>query len=173
MGNQILSQEEEPYIFTKEELRVLYDNFAELDTEGCGLIEAEDFTYIPGLENNPIVNRVISVFDINKDGKISFYEFVMGLSALADISINRMEKLKFVFKIYDHDGDGYISNGDLFNTMKLFCGNSLNDLQIQQMVDRTIIQVDKELEGKISFEDFVDCVQDLKVCELFSMDLFS
>lgn len=173
MGNQILAQEEEEnYVFTKDELRVLYDNFVELDKDGSGLIEVEEFLNFPELKNNPIVKRVISIFDMNQDGKISFYEFIVGLSALTDISFNRMDKLNFAFKIYDNDGDGFISNGDLFKTLKLLTGKSMNDLQIQQIVDRTIIGVDKDFDGKISFEEFVDCVQDMRVYELFSMNLF-
>lgn len=173
MGNQILAQEEEEqYVFTKEELRVLYDNFIELDSDGSGLIETDEFLKVPELKNNPIVRRVISIFDINQDGKISFYEFIVGLSALTDISLNRMDKLNFAFKIYDNDGDGYISNGDLFKTLKLLTGNSMNDLQIQQVVDRTIVSADKDYDGKLSFEEFVDCVQDMRVYELFSMNLF-
>jgi len=172
MGNQILAQEEEDHVFTKDELRFLYDNFLELDTNENGQIEIEELLDVPELKHNPIVGKVISIFDINQDGKISFYEFIVGLSALTDISLNRMDKLNFAFKIYDDDGDGYISNGDLFRTLKLLTGNSLNNLQIQQIVDRTIISVDKDLDGKISFEEFVDCVQDLKVYELFSMNFF-
>ncbi len=34
------------------------------------------------LSQNPLVQRVIDVFDKNKDGKISFTEFVTGLSSL-------------------------------------------------------------------------------------------
>ncbi len=173
MGNQILAQEEEEqYVFSKDELRVLYENFIELDKDGSGLIEMEEFSSVPELKNNPIVKRVISIFDINQDGKISFYEFILGLSALTDISLNRMDKLNFAFKIYDHDNDGYISNGDLFKTLKYLTGCSMNDLQIQQVVDRTIISVDKDYDGKISFEEFVDSVQDMRVYELFSMNLF-
>lgn len=173
MGNQILAQEEEEqYVFTKEELRVLYENFIELDRDGSGLIETNEFLNVPELKNNPIVRRVISIFDMNQDGKISFYEFIVGLSALTDISLNRMDKLNFAFKIYDYDSDGYISNGDLFKTLKLLTGKSMNDLQIQQVVDRTIVTADKDYDGKISFEEFVDCVQDMRVCELFSLNLF-
>ena len=173
MGNQIQGQEEEEqYVFTKEELRVLYDNFIELDSNGSGLIETDELLNVPELKNNPIVRRVISIFDINQDGKISFYEFIVGLSALTDISLNRMDKLNFAFKIYDNDGDGYISNSDLFKTIKLLTGNSMNNLQIQQVVDRTIVNADKDYDGKLNFEEFVDCVQDMRVYELFSMNLF-
>ena len=35
------------------------------------------------LANNPLVKRVIAVLDKNKDGSISFLEFVQGLNSLS------------------------------------------------------------------------------------------
>ncbi len=40
-------------------------------------------TWIIELEQNPIVKRVIDVLDKNKDGSISFFEFVHGLNSLS------------------------------------------------------------------------------------------
>jgi serine/threonine-protein phosphatase 2B regulatory subunit len=37
-------------------------------------------------------------------------------------------KLKFAFKIYDIDEDGFISNGDLFQVLKMMVGNNLNEV---------------------------------------------
>lgn len=55
------------------------------------------------------------------------------------------------FKIYDMDRDGYISNGELFQVLKMMVGNNLKDAQLQQIVDKTIIYADKDRDGKISF----------------------
>ncbi len=52
------------------------------------------------------------IFDKNKDGSISFEEFITGLSSL--YSNDEEAKLRFAFKVYDIDGDGFISNGELF-----------------------------------------------------------
>ena len=38
--------------------------------------------------------------------------------------------------------------------MKMMVGNNLNDVQLQQLVDRTIIKADEDLDGKISFDEF-------------------
>lgn len=170
MGNQIASDQTQ-YTFSKSELKILYKNFIDLDKDKSGLLEPHEFFDVPELNENPIVQRVISVFDKNNDGKISFYEFITGLSALADFS-SKEDKIKFAFQIYDFNNDGFLSNGDLFNTLKLLCGDNLTDIQIQQAVDRTIILADKDCDGKISFEEFADFVQDVKVNELFSMNLF-
>jgi len=75
--------------------------------------------------------------------------------------------------IYDINNDGFISNGDLFNSIKMFVGENLTDIQIQQLVDRTIIQADKDCDGMLSFEEFADHVKDLKIQEMFSVDMFN
>lgn len=52
------------------------------------------------------------------------------------------------------DNDGFISNGELFQVLKMMVGNNLKDTQLQQIVDKTICFADKDEDGKISFEEF-------------------
>ena len=115
------------------------------------------------LANNPLVKRVIAVLDKNRDGEISFLEFVQGLNSLS-AGASQEEKLRFAFAIYDIDGDGFISNGELFTVLKMMVGSNLTDVQLQQLVDRTIIKADKDFDGKISFTEFCD------VSIIFKMD---
>jgi serine/threonine-protein phosphatase 2B regulatory subunit len=49
----------------------------------------------------------------------------------------------FRFRIYDIDKDGFISNGELFQVLKMMVGNNLKDAQLQQIVDKTIFVADK------------------------------
>jgi serine/threonine-protein phosphatase 2B regulatory subunit len=49
------------------------------------------------------------------------------------------------------DGDGYLSNGDLFKCLKMLVGDNLTDIQVQQLVDRSILAADRDLDGKLSF----------------------
>ena len=41
------------------------------------------------------------------------------------------------------DNDGFVSNGELFQVLKMMVGNNLKDSQLQQIVDKTIIMYDK------------------------------
>lgn len=68
------------------------------------------------------------------------------------------------------DKDGYISNGELFQVLKMMVGNNLRDTQLQQIVDKTIIHADTDGDGKISFEEFCDVSK--YVCVIF-MHLFA
>jgi len=67
---------------------------------------------------------------------------------------DKESKLRFAFRIYDMDNDGYISNGELFQVLKMMVGNNLKDTQLQQIVDKTILFADKDEDGRISFEEF-------------------
>ena len=62
------------------------------------------------------------------------------------------------FKVYDMDRDNYISNGELFLVLKMMVGNNLKDGQLQQIVDKTIMEADKDGDGKLSFDEFVKMV---------------
>eukprot|EP01017_Pseudomicrothorax_dubius_P015041 TRINITY_DN17506_c0_g1_i1.p1 TRINITY_DN17506_c0_g1~~TRINITY_DN17506_c0_g1_i1.p1 ORF type:complete len:171 (+),score=56.25 TRINITY_DN17506_c0_g1_i1:120-632(+) len=167
MGNQ-QSELEANIKFTPYEVKKLYKRFAKLDTDGSGQLEPEEFFDIPELAQNPLVKRVISIFDQNKDGKISFAEFLSGLSTLSATGTEE-EKFKFAFKVYDLDDDGFISNGDLFHVLKMMVGNNLKDDQLQQLVDRTIIRADTDYDGKISFPEFYKMVKDLDVASKLTL----
>lgn len=77
------------------------------------------------------MKRVLSIFDTNSDGKVSFIEFLVGLSKLA-AGTDEFQKTKFAFDVYDLNKDGSISNGELFAVMKMMVGNNLNDQQVRK-----------------------------------------
>ena len=80
--------------------------------------------------------------------------------------------MKTAFQIYDTNNDGFISNGDLFAILKMLVGDNLTDIQIQQLVDRSIIMADKDLDGKLCYEEFYEFCKDMKIEEMFSMKIF-
>ena len=75
------------------------------------------------------------------------------------------------FRIYDMDNDGYISNGELFQTLKLMVGSNLKDKQVQQIVDKTILYADKDGDGKINFEEFCEVVGNTDVHKKMVVDV--
>jgi Ca2+-binding EF-hand superfamily protein len=116
--------------------------------------------------------RMIAIFDEDGGGDVDFQEFVSGLSAFSSKG-NKEEKLRFAFKVYDIDRDGYISNGELFIVLKMMVGNNLKDVQLQQIVDKTIMEADKDQDGKISFEEFTDMVENTDVSLSMTLSMYS
>ena len=85
MGNQQtnLPSDQSNIHFDKDELKILYRNFMMLDKDGSGNLEPNEFFDVPELKENPVVQRLVKIFDKNNDGKISFYEFVQGLQSFS------------------------------------------------------------------------------------------
>lgn len=75
---------------------------------------------------------MIAIFDEDGGGDVDFQEFVAGLSTFSSKG-NKEEKLRFAFKVYDIDRDGFISNGELFIVLKMMVGSNLKDQQLQQV----------------------------------------
>ena len=136
---------------------------------GFSIVNSFCFSLSIELANNPLVRRVIAVLDRNKDGNISFLEFVQGLNSLS-AGASQEDKLRFAFQIYDINNDGFISNGELFEVLKMMVGGNLNDVQLQQLVDRTIVKADTDFDGKISFDEFKVMVRDLDVVEKLTIN---
>jgi serine/threonine-protein phosphatase 2B regulatory subunit len=134
---------------------------------------------------------MIAIFDEDGGGDVDFQEFVSGLSAFSSKG-NKEEKLRFAFRVYDIDRDGYISNGELFIVLKMMVGSNLKDQQLQQVrihknskairpsngtnksqiVDKTIMEADLDRDGKISFEEFTKMVENTDVSMSMTLDQF-
>ncbi|KAH0483263.1 MAG: uncharacterized protein KVP18_000573 [Porospora cf. gigantea A] len=119
---------------------------------------------------NPLVKRVIGIFDTDNDGKVSFIEFLVGLSKLAS-GTEELFKIQFAFDIYDMNRDGFISNGELFKVMKMMIGNNLSDKQLQQLVDRTMIEADTNYDGRISFMEFQEMCSHMDIADKLKIQL--
>ena len=126
-----------------------------MDANNDGTLSKEDFLQIEALQQNPLVTRVLDIIDDDGNDKVDFSEFVHALSIFCSNDQKEKEaRIEFAFRIYDVNNDGYISNADLFRILKIMVGDNLNDTQLQQLVDRTILQSDKDKDGKLSPAEF-------------------
>jgi len=120
----------------------------------------EEFRILREFSTTPLGARVIKMLDEDQNGEIELEEFVEGVrqfTAKGDES----SKLRFVFKIYDLDNDGYISSTELFQVVKMMTGAGIKD--IQQIVDKTILLKDKDEDGKINFEEFCEIANNAEI----------
>ncbi|KAK9235196.1 hypothetical protein V1525DRAFT_410677 [Lipomyces kononenkoae] len=157
--------------FSAEEVDRLRKRFMKLDRDNSGTIDRDEFLAIPAIATNPLASRLIAIFDEDGGGDVDFQEFLTGLSAFSSKG-GSDEKLRFAFNVYDMDRDGYISNGELFIVMKMMVGSNLKDHQLQQIVDKTIMEADSDGDGKINFEEFVQIVSSTDIAQKMTLDIF-
>lgn len=184
-------------LVSAEEIQRLYKRFMKLDKDNSGSIDKDEFLSIPQIANNPLASRMIAIFDEDGGGDVDFHEFIKGLSAFSargnkreklecrllfmlwtlgglniDWRLSNLSLLLVAFKVYDMDRDGFISNGELFLVLKMMVGSNLKDNQLQQIVDKTIMEADKDGDGKISFDEFLVMVENTDVAKQMTLESF-
>lgn len=64
----------------EEEIRRLHKRFKKIDTDKSGGVSLDEFLAVPYLMHNPLVKRVMEIFDADKNGQVDFKEFIDALS---------------------------------------------------------------------------------------------
>lgn len=123
------------YVVTPEETTRLFKRFLRLDTDKSGGLDQEELMKIQRFSNNPLSKRFLEIFDTDKDGVVNFNEFLEGMSVFATKG-SPDKKLYFIFQMYDVNQDGFLSNGDLFNALKMMVGENLDDVCLQVKIYR-------------------------------------
>lgn len=83
-----------------------------------GLLTNEDFKkiyaqFFPAGDSSDFAEFVFRRFDTDRDGRISFKEFLTALNITAKGNVQ--EKLHWAFGLYDTNGDGYISRQEMLD----------------------------------------------------------
>ena len=93
----------------------------------------------------------------NENEAISFEAFIKVIDYFKN---NKTEKqYKFIYDLFDFDKDGKISNEDMLINFKLLLGNSLNEEQIIEIVDKTISEYSSD-QKYIYYKDFLKIMND-------------
>ena len=174
MGNDVQSMSKDEVhlvaAFNERDIKRLYHRFRALDADGNGQLEPSEILGVQEIQDNPLTARVTSIFDKDGNGTVSFIEFLIGLARLS-AGVDSEQKIRFAFEVYDVNRDGYISNGDLFQVMKMMVGDNLTDEQLQQLVDREMRDADLNQDGLLSFEEFMEAVKDIDVAKQLTLDI--
>ena len=136
-----------------------------------GRMDVEEFKKIynrmfPSGVDDKYAGHVFRTFDVNKDGHIDFREFVCSLSITSRGSLE--EKLRWAFRVYDIDEDGFITRKEMLEIVKAIFNmsrhNSLShhlpvsedESTPEERVDDIIRELDKNMDGKLSEVEFVE-----------------
>ncbi|XP_018375602.1 PREDICTED: NADPH oxidase 5 [Trachymyrmex cornetzi] len=118
-----------------------------------GEICREEFKTIVTSKNPFFTERVFQIFDKDNSGTISLQEFLDAMHQFAGKSTN--DKIRFLFKVYDIDGDGLIQLRELEHVMRACMeenGMKFSDEQIEDLTIALFEDADQGNRGAITFE---------------------
>ncbi|KAJ8346367.1 hypothetical protein SKAU_G00277680 [Synaphobranchus kaupii] len=128
----------------------------QLDADGFQKIYKQFF---PFGDPTKFANFVFNVFDENKDGRIEFSEFIQALSITSRGTLD--EKLRWAFKLYDLDNDGYITRQEMLNIVDAIYQMVGNTVELpeeentpEKRVDHIFAMMDKNSDGLLTLQEF-------------------
>lgn len=112
------------------------------------LLTVEDIIQIPAINDNPISSILINLY--TKNNKFEIQDLLNDLRLF--VTQTPLEtKLRFLFKIYDMDCDGYITHSELFSIVELLCEEKIERKKLLNLVDQSFKSIRSR---KINFEEF-------------------
>ena len=103
-----------------------------------------------------LAENLFNVFDVNKSNSLNFYEFMQIKRAMELTEIE--EKMEWVFKIFDIDGQGYIDVLELKNVIEgvfKMVGKEIQDDEVMDCVAEIRYAIDDDRDWKITKDEFV------------------
>uniref|UniRef100_A0A4W5R0P9 EF-hand domain-containing protein n=1 Tax=Hucho hucho TaxID=62062 RepID=A0A4W5R0P9_9TELE len=96
------------------------------------------------------MDNVFRSFDANHDNTLDFMEYVAAVHLVLRGKLE--DRLRWSFKLYDRDGNGHLEQVIIYPS-------ETENLTPDQITDRIFDLVDKNKDGKISLEEFLDGAQ--------------
>ncbi|TQD88517.1 hypothetical protein C1H46_025937 [Malus baccata] len=110
-------------VTTHQEIVSLYQRFCQLDRSGGGFISSDEFLSVPEFAVNPLSQRLLKILD-----GLNFKEFVLFLSAFSSRA-SLQQKIEFIFKVYDSDGNGKVAFSDMLDVLRDLTGQFISEQQ--------------------------------------------
>ncbi|CAD8097613.1 unnamed protein product [Paramecium sonneborni] len=139
---------------TQREIQEIQNEFTKLDLNHDGILSKDEL--IKGYQQlksdsklvEDEVEKIIDLIDVNRSGMIDFSEFCM--AAMNQEKLFSVQRIEQAFKIFDQNGDSFISKQDLEAIM----GHLEDDVWNQILHECNANQ-----EGQISYQEFITVLQ--------------
>ncbi|XP_076048707.1 troponin C-like isoform X2 [Oratosquilla oratoria] len=141
----------------EEQTATLRKIFQMFDQAKTGFVECTKFVNILNTLGQTFdedeLNERILEFDANKEGKVNFDNFCsIVMPFLEEDEDEAMhEELKEAFRLYDKEGNGYITTGTLREILK-----ELDNKLTEDDLDGIIDEIDEDGSGTVDFDEFME-----------------
>ncbi|NXX43172.1 CALMS protein, partial [Tricholaema leucomelas] len=138
---------------SEEQIAEFKEAFSLFDRDGDGCITTKELgTVMRSLGQNPTeaeLRGMVGELDADGSGTVDFPEF-LSLMARKMRDTDSEEEIREAFRVFDKDGNGYISAAELRHVMTNL-GEKLTDEEVDEMIK----EADGNNDGQVNYEEFV------------------
>eukprot|EP00004_Rigifila_ramosa_P025521 TRINITY_DN7653_c0_g1_i1.p1 TRINITY_DN7653_c0_g1~~TRINITY_DN7653_c0_g1_i1.p1 ORF type:complete len:176 (+),score=59.80 TRINITY_DN7653_c0_g1_i1:78-530(+) len=138
---------------SEEQIAEFKEAFSLFDNDGDGTITTKELgTVMRSLGQNPTeteLQDMVNEVDTDTNGSIDFPEF-LAMMARKMKDTDSQEEIREAFKVFDKDGNGFISAAELRHVMTNV-GEKLTDGEVDEMIR----EADVDGDGQINYDEFV------------------
>merc|ERR1712110_1391415 len=148
----------------------------------------ENFLSLPDLAINPLGDRIVHAFfqsghetDHRDFNRMEFPDFVKVLARFRPIKSeqfkernvlnSRRDKLRFVFRMYDIDGDNQISKTEIMAVLGMMIGNNEISPEELEKISRNVVNECSRDDNLINFSEFCVAMEKVDVEHTMSIRL--
>ncbi|XP_026475153.1 troponin C [Ctenocephalides felis] len=141
----------------KDQIKLLKNAFDAFDQEkkGCiGVVMVGTILGMLGISlTEGMLNDIIKEVDVDGSGELEFEEFVtLAARFMVEEDAGAMQaELKEAFRLYDKEGNGYITTAVLREILK-----ELDDKITSEDLDMMIAEIDSDGSGTVDFDEFME-----------------
>ncbi|XP_046391181.1 troponin C, isoallergen Bla g 6.0101 [Ischnura elegans] len=141
----------------KDQIAMLRKAFEAFDREKKGTISTDMVGTILGMLGHEltddVLQEIITEVDADGSGELEFEEFVaMAARFMVEEDSEAMQQeLREAFRLYDKEGNGYITTSVLREILK-----ELDDKITAEELDMMIEEIDSDGSGTVDFEEFME-----------------
>ena len=136
---------------TNANLSLLKDKYENIDLDGSGEIDQDEFFDAVGEQRSPFTDGLFRLIDADGSGTVEFDEYVMVLSTYC--MYTKEDILKFCFDLFDVDGSNTIDEKEFVELVK--CVNNASPM-FPGNFGQAITMFDVNDDGLIDFNEFVE-----------------
>ncbi|XP_034943705.1 EF-hand calcium-binding domain-containing protein 1 isoform X2 [Chelonus insularis] len=114
------------------------------------------------ITEDTLIERMFCCWDRECEGAIRLESWIIGLDVF--LKGNLKEKMEFCFKVYDLNGDGFITKDEMFQLFKNCLikqpGEEDPDEGVRDLSELVLKRLDVDHDGKISFQDYQTVIKE-------------
>jgi len=119
-------------------------------------INKEQFTRLMSQMSPEDIDALFSLYDLDHDGTVRWKEYICIITLIMHGTIKN--KIRLIFNTFDTDGNDFLSKDEFLAATKRFSTVT----NVQELSDKVFYECDVNGDGKISFQEFFDWVQNNK-----------